>query len=372
MTVRKQRATQTATGAWAGDSTIQVNLDRKGAITRIYATAEVTPSATLGGATSAGGSIWHIAQNLVIAGGGQTYFQLPADDACKGGLLLHYLNRYDGFGVGHPMAVITAPRRTYTPLTYVLHAGTRPKDACGRDNPFDMTAFIPAVSEGQLRADWVTSGNDVMDDVVTISSATLRFTLCFVMGEEAELLEEMAGQDIMQGSVLPPGVKAMIPAWTAERFPHTATQTSYNEERNVPAGGWLSHIALVDQDDTATRSLLASDQVTGIAIKESRFGFDPIAAFVDCDQADHPLGDNLVVDDGVDLGGAAPHGVFVKDLTRHATTPWGREYGMNMGAPGVGVGDVKLGLTVSTYAAGDDSLIIYRRRLPVSPGTRIP
>lgn len=370
MSARKQRASQTATGTWAADSTVQVNLDRRGAITRIYATARVTPSATLGGATLIPAGLWRIMRNLTIAGG-KTFFTLPDDDGCNGGVLLHYLNRWDGHGVGHPTAPITAPRQTFTPLTYVFHAGTRPKDTYGRDNPFDMTAFIPAVAEGQLRADWVSSGNDVLDDAVTITSAVYAFVLCTVQGNDEDIMEEMAAQGVLTGVALPPGVKAMEPAWIARNYPHTQTATSYSDEVDAPAGGWLSHVAMLSQDDTATRTLLSPDSLTGVAIKINRESYNPVEALVEADHADHPLGDNLVGDDAADLGGAAPHAIVVKDLTLHQRTPWGREYGFNMAGQGVVAGDVKVGQTIPTYAAGDDTLFIYRRRLPIGEGVAL-
>ena len=162
----KRSYTQTNTAAWAADSAgIAVDIDRTGLITRIDATVEITPSLTLDGASQPD-SIFRVIQNLRVVGGSHTYFTLPADDACMGGILLHNLNVYDGFGLGHRDGDIAAPGRTYVPMNFVLHAGSRPKDMFGRDNPYDLSAFIPANKEGQLRAEWVTSGNDVMDDSV--------------------------------------------------------------------------------------------------------------------------------------------------------------------------------------------------------------
>ena len=58
----------------------------------------------------------------------------------------------DGFGYGHGTGSVTAPFGTaYVPVNFVFHAGGRPKDMYGKDDPFDMSAFLPAHEESQLR-----------------------------------------------------------------------------------------------------------------------------------------------------------------------------------------------------------------------------
>lgn len=365
MAVRKVEETQTETGTWAADSGgISTDLIKNGAITRIKATAEVTPSGGgLAGANQPNG-LFRVVQNLRIAGGSHTYFTLPADDAAMGGVLLHYLNQYDGFGLGHTDASVAAPSRTYSPVTFVYHCGSRPKDKYGRDNKFDLTAFIPSTLESRLTAVWVTSGNDVMDDTITISSAVMRYTVSTVLGAEADLLQEMAHQEVMT----PPGVKAMIPAWTAEVFQHTATASDYSGERNVPTGGWLKRIVIVEQDDTATRSVRAQDEVTGVAIKLAKDGSHLLRVFVDQMLASLPPGSVLEADDAaLDFGVHAPEGIFIIDLRPHVSyaSPAGRDYGLDLTRYNIGSGDVKLGLTITNYTAGDDSLIVYENYLPI-------
>ena len=364
----KQTYTQTQTGTWSGDTTISTALDRKGAITRIYATVEVTPSATLTGANQADG-LFRLIKTLTISGGAHTYFTLPSDDACGGGILLHLLNRRDKFGIGHPLGTITAPHHTYTPITYVLHAGTRPMWN-GRDNPYDLTAFIPAISEAQVTADWSTAGNDVMDDTVTISSAVIRYTLCHVMGDEQEILQEMMGQGVM--GVLPPGAKAMIPAWSQENFAHSATSSDYSTERNLPTGGYLSRVVILEQDATGTRAIRAADEVTGIAIKDSKRGVNLYQANADIQMAHEGPASFYKADDAAEFGVVAVEGFSVVDVRDNMDSPHTREYGMNLGASGLGTGDLKLGLTITVYAAGDNSMILYERRLAVGADRRLP
>ncbi len=351
--MRKKMLTQTDTATWAADSAgIATDLERNGVITRITATAEVTPSATFDGANQVDG-LWRIVQNLRVVGGAHTYFNLPADDAAMGGTLLHYLNALDTGMVGHSSGDITAPDRTYVGVNFMLHCGSRPR-VNGVDNPFDLSGLIPGLYESQLRAEWVTSGNDVMDDTVTIGSATMRFTLHYIAGTHGEIVAEMA----RQGVYAPVGgAHAMIPAWTSEVFAHTSTKSDYTEERNLPLGGYLRRIGIACQDATATRSIRAEDEVTGVRVKINEETL--LQAHADALASVLPLGTQMEADEGAaDFGGYSPKGIIPIDLR-----PFGHsDYGINL-APRQ-VRSAKLGLTITTYASGDDSLILYERYEP--------
>jgi len=354
MTLRKVTKTQTDTGTWAADSPgIGVDLEKTGLITQMEVTVEITPaaSAALDGANVAD-SIFRTIQNLRIEGGAHTYITLPADDAAMGGTLLHYLNKVDFPGIFHASGDVAAPAHIYVGVTWPLHFGSRPFDMFGRPNPFDLTAFIPAHAESQLRAVWVTSGNDVLDASVTIGSAVMRFTLHVVQGTDAEIRAEMARQSVQQ---------AMVPAWVAQVFAHTATSSDYAEERDVPTGGYLKRIAIAEQDDTGARSIRVADGVTGVALKLPLQNEELFREFVD-----HWTGHLRAETAGeldeavVDFSAHAPVGILIKDLR-----PYGHpDYGLNMTR--MTTGAVKLGLTITTYTAGDDSLILYERYAPYS------
>lgn len=361
--LRLQQETQVDTAAWAASSSgISTDLLRNGVITEIRAVAEITPSATLAGANQPDG-LWRVIQNLSIMGGSQTYFTLPSKTEPVGGTLLHYLNRYDGFGLGHPIGAIVAPQRTFTPLTFVMHCGVRPRDGHGKLNPFDLSGFIPTSPESRLRAIWVTGANSVMDDIVTISSGTLRFTLANVLGDESDIMGEMAAQKV----VLPPGAKCMVPQWSAEIYTHTGTFSDYSAERNVPTGGYLRRVVIAEQDETTTggRGLRAGDEVTAIALKLSKDGTVLVRVFVEQQQVDFPPANNTEADDAaLDFGGYTANGVYVMNLAAHIPKSHhpANEYGMNMES--LGVGDVKLGFTITTYTSGDATAILYERLVP--------
>lgn len=365
MGLLKQRQTQTTTGTWSASTTISTLLDRDGVITRIYATVEVTPSATLTGANQPDG-LFRVLRGLRIVGGGHTFFDTPVEAGGQGGTLLHYLNLLDGFGLGHPAGGITAPMRLFTPITFALHCGARVRKPSGKDNPYDLSAFIPASALASLSAEWSTSANSLMDDVVTISSATIRYTHCQILANELELLEEMGRQKV----VLPPGVKAMMPDWSTEVYAHTADFADYSSEHNVPTGGWLKRIALLAQDATTTRPLRAADEIAGISLKLKRDGTHVYKARTEHLLSDFPVASNLEADDGAaDFQMNAPVGIYHIDGREPTNGEVQSDYGLDMNA--LGVGDLILGLTVENYASGDDTLILYEKFKQVLLGQAI-
>ena len=358
--LRKRSITQTAFLTWSGDTTISADIDQVGHITQIDFTVEVTPSATLAGANQPDG-LFRVIQNLAVKGGSHTYIDLPADDGCGGGVLLHYLNAHDYPGkLFHHSGAITAPSRTYQPITYVVHSGTRPQKASGLENKFDLTGFIPASTESQLRLEWTVSGNDVMDDTVTISSATGRVTLHYVTGSEEDIRNEMAAQGVLA---------AMCPAWRGQRHTHDSTYGNYSDEINIPTGAYLSRVSLLAQDATASRTLRAMDEWTGVQVKLNNDEI-LIQAFADAIAAKTSArGTFLMADDADDdFAGEAIYGFGVLDLKDHAVVhgPNGnllsKDWGVNL--IGVPQGLPKLGLTVTTYTSGDDTLILWERHLP--------
>ena len=226
--MRKITQTQTDSGVWVADSTISTDLERVGLLTRLDMTCEITPSATFDGANQPH-SIKRLIQNMRVIGGAHTYFNLPADDGCGGGILLAYMGLKDGHGVGHEGGDVAAPSASYVPMNWTFHAGSVPRIRPDLDNPFDLSAFVPAGQEGQLRAEWTTSGNDVADDTVTIASAIMRFTNHRVIGTQAEIMQEIA----MQGVQFPGGATGMVPAWKLSTLisisqPTTVAEAEYS------------------------------------------------------------------------------------------------------------------------------------------------
>ena len=357
--MRKITQTQTDSATWGADSTIATDLERVGLLTRIDATVELTPSATLSGANQIDG-LWRLIRNMRIVGGAHTYVNLPADDGAMAGVLLHYLNTNDGFGPGHEAGDVAAPSESYVPVNFVFHMGSRPLDKYGRDNPYDLSAFVPANAESQLRAEWSVSGNDVMDDTVTISSAVMNFTLHRLLGTEQEMLEEMARQEV----VLPAGAKGMVPAWSALVHGNAAATTDFNAEQvDIVVGSFLKRIATLNQDATANRPIRASDQVTEMEISVPKTTEALYRAKVEYALSLFPAGTNLTADDaGPNFGAHVAEGIHVIDLRSRASSLVGREYGLDL--RGQESGTFKLGLLISNRAVGDGTLILFERYQP--------
>ena len=356
MTLRKISDTQTSTATWAASSAgISTDIDRIGLLTRIDFTAETVPSATLGGASQPG-SAWHIVQNMTIRGATKTYYDLPGDAGGVGGLLLHIMNMAEGHGQGTTPTLITGPRAIFTPFNFVFHAGSRPRLRPDLDNPFDLTAFVPAGLEGQLTSTWVTGANTSADNTVTINSSVGRFTLHRVMGTDAELREEMRRQGVQA---------AMVPAWTARTESPTATASDFSDLTDIPTGAFLRKIVVVEQDATGTRPIVGGDTITQLSILLQDAN-ETIVRMTTMGALACHLGpaDYLVADDAADAGSMCWAGASVLDLRPYTTpgNPLGTDYGLDL--RGLRTGQVRLGKTIATNTSGDDILILFDRLIP--------
>lgn len=371
--------TQTDTLTWAGDTTIAGDLEREGLATRYDFTAEITPSATLTAANQPD-SLGRVLANLQIVGSSKTYFNLPSIDGGQGGTLLHHINRLDGFGIGHPDGAIANPpsQLNLTPMTWTFHCGSRPRDKYGRDQPFDLTGFIPAGVEGQLRINWTTNTNDVMDDTVTISSAVGRITAHRVVGTEDDIKGLMAMQEIHGFPMGANGpANGMIPVWSATLNANSQTTTDYDSEQiDLIGGAWLKRLLFLCQDATGDRPLRAGDEVTRVNIRSAEASEEVYRSWLDRVTASLPPGDMLTADSGaavnaavatpigVDFNLAAPQGVYFIDLRGRAGpgVPLSPDYGWNL--RGVRTGQLTMGLYITTRADGDDTLVIQERMEP--------
>lgn len=364
MALYQEEKTQNQTITWSASGSPQVDLAPNGLITELELTAEVTPSATLAGANVPDGLL-KVGRNFEITGSDGVYFQLPNEAGGHGSTMLHYLNLLDYHRVGHPNGDITAPQRTYTAMSWWLHCGGRPW------NPHDLTAFLPGLNSNDLKLVWHTTANSVMDDSVTISSATLRVSRAYTIGSEAEVRERMREQGVFlpqfdaYGKPLI-GVTGMIPSWRGNYTGITTTYASYGLERNLTPGMFLRRLTVASQDETATRPVLASDIATGLQIDYmSRvivelFGDGlmnrwPAGSFLTANSG----GANSVdADTSLDFDGHAPRGLMSYDF-RSAFHP---DYGLNN--VGISGGDSKVGLTVTLQTSGDDVFYLEEATTP--------
>jgi len=368
MALRKQSFTQPTVATWAASTLLSTALERIGVLTRIDVTSEITPSATLTGANQPDG-LFRPLQNLNIRGSPSIYTDLPSLVEGQGGTLLHYLNKADRHGLGHPDGAVTAPSLTFTTVNHVIHCGTRPRSRSGADNPFDMSAFIPASLESSLTAEWRTTPNTVMDDTVTISSAVQRYTLHRLLGTDAEIRAEIAQQKMEEGWAYPSWVDSqgraqaptgMMPAWQANVTSPTATTTSFETLTiDLPHGNFVRRIAILAQDATATRALRAEDELTELAIVSRIAGNERLLQIRTQYLNMHlEYGSNLEADDAaLDFGNHVPKGIYIIPLHQYVSNPAWKEYGLNMRA--AARGDMTIGTIINTNASGDDLLTLF-------------
>lgn len=329
-------------------STIQqTDLPRDGVITRIDCEVQLTPSATLVGANLPMG-IWHVIDTLrVVGSGGIQYVGMGSGELL--GRMIHQFNLVDF--PGHAFAGarnITAPNPTYVPIVFRLHFGSRPRSIYDHDNPFDLSAFIPAHRDSSLKIEWGCPANSVVDGTVTITSAVMKLTVYQVTGTEKEIMEEMAAQGCDPTA-------PMFPLSSTESYSHTGTISDLGKTFDVPTGNYLRRIGIMAEDATAV-PVLATDEITRVGLILPQTG----ERLIDVDfsgllAANNPDGIMLLADEGstTDTYRQAQTGIAILDLRPH----WNIEKGFNL--TNFKTGDVKLGVTVNTYAAGDKSYLFY-------------
>ncbi len=338
------RRRQTPTWAWAASSTVGQDINASGAITRIVLRLRLTFSGAAAAAIQEDGT-WRAIETLTLRGnGGVNYFSMGDQQI---GRMIHLLNLNDKVlpGPGHTNMATT------NDWIFVLHFGSRPFDQYGRPNPFDLSAFVPAFDDNGLRLDWLTGAAAVPDDTVTISSATMTATIFEVLGTKAEIMAEMRRQGVRQ---------PMVPSSSYFSYAHTGNFSDVSRELDVPAGAFLRRIAILAQDDTATRPLRADDEITEVALKlpvgNQRVFFDDFPSMI------YQQGtiQDLLVDDNATTGGAicVGQGFATMDLREQADP----DYGLDLRQ--FKSGDVKLGVTVANYAAGDDSFYWFDQVRP--------
>lgn len=340
------RKTETGTGTWAASSDIQLTLPNDGAITRIVLYYALTGTGILAADTNTEFPQFKPIQNLKVEGSKGTYLGLSGEQM---GRVMGLLNMYDFPGK-------TFYRRMATNTIYgalVLHFGSRPRDAYGRDNPFDLTAFIPAEDEspnGLKLTITTTAASDICDTAVDISAGTFYADVYKVQG-----LPNMSG---------------MRPMGSSEFYNHVANKSDLSDLHDVPTGCYLRRIVLLSQDATATSSggpLLAGDEIAKVGLllpKENRRliesdwgplvsmgGIHRFPAMTAAGAVTKPI-------DG------ANEGFAVLDLREYGHP----DYGLDL--RNYQTGDVKLGLTIQNYASGDDTIIFYDTVQPYTGRSR--
>lgn len=323
---------------YSAGNDVQVELPNEGVITRLDLELSITASGSAAAALSVMG-LWRAIQNLKIeGGGGKNYFGMSGTQM---GMLLHYLNLVD-----HPGTTWREIVATTTIINLRLHFGSLPKTVMGRDNPFDMSCAIPALDETNLRLTWsCAASDDTIDDILTISSGTMRVAVHEVLMSKAEWATRKAAG-------------FFIPVSSSESYDPGATKSDFQGERDIPTGNCVRRIGIMTLDATAGASngpLLKDDQMTEVGIKivpDNRWLIQTRSKAL---ELQNPVLDGMQVVDTPNT--YSPHnptgGLYVLDLRHHFNPLYGLD------ARGLRTGDLKLGMTIGAYSSAEKEHIWY-------------
>ncbi|MDD5541446.1 MAG: hypothetical protein PHG61_12220 [Candidatus Marinimicrobia bacterium] len=349
-----KRIIQSSTWAASTDLT-PVDLPREGIITEVTIRANLT--ATL---TAAAYDDWfrRVIQSIKIQGdGGHTYLGMGGEQMST--ILSLWNNITGNYPTIHSNGAgiaLSAPDVGSTAFTSVFkfHPGNNPRDR------FDLSAGIPAMDLSTLQILLSTTAAAVTDAAGPITAGTFNYEISEVVltpDEKARM-----------GSI-------MTPLGSTLTYSHTANYSDFGYNIDVPGGAFLRSIIMRVMDDTATVPRRKDDEVTAVKfflprtgeivfeqniyeLKQSmmsRFGCPGIAGDVG------PIGAIATIRPGPEsLQNMVPAGFVIIDL---------REFGY----PGKGIdmrnmqtGDMKLGLTIANFAAGDDTTFYFDQLMPYS------
>jgi len=331
-----------------------VDLPRDGLITEITIRAHVT--ATL---TAAAYDDWfrRIIQNIKFEGdGGRAYLGMSGTQmSCVLSLwneITAHAPTLVSNGAGIALAAPDVASATFDSI-FKFHPG------CNKSDPFDTSVVIPAAFLSMLQAKLTTTSNAVVDAAGLITAATFNYEVAVVQGSTAELK----------------ALAVMSPVGSTLVYTHTADYSDFSYDIDVPAGAWLrSIIARITDDTGALVGRRKNDEVTGMKLKKPKSGdfvFESNIAELQHTMAQR-FGCPGVCGDVGPIGAIAtirpapaavlsmlPSGFVVIDL-RMFGHPL---YGLDL--RGYQTGDLKLGLTIANYAAGDATTLYWDQLLPI-------
>ena len=330
------------TSAWVASSDLTgVDIYREGLITEVIVRAVMTATLT---ATALSDATKRVIQNLKIQGdGGRTYLGLSGEQSAR---LLNFMNMCD-FGnefvsPGGVLTTVDVGSTSFDQL-FVFHPGSNPKD------PFDLSAAIPARALSVLQLLLTTTAAAVTDAAGAITAGTYFYQINQVLD-------------------VPVPAGLMCPLGSTTVWAHDANYSDYSKKFDVPAGAWLRRIVMLVQDATATTPLRKNDEVAAVRLELPKAANKEIGAWLwqtllaetakiyglhGSSQSEAALGAVATTRPGYNATPFIPHGLAIIDLRKY----FHPVYGMDL--TGFQTGDVKLGVTVENYAAGDDTLIYW-------------
>jgi hypothetical protein len=343
-----------ATSTWGASSDLTpVDLPRDGLITEI--TLRFLCTATLT-ATAVEDYFRRILQNIKFEGdGGRAYLGMSGTQMST---ILSLWNEVVAHapticsnGAGIALSAPDVGSTTFSSV-FKFHPGSFKND------PFDTSVVIPAAFLSMLQAKLTTTAAAVTDAAGNITAGTIYYEVNVVQGTTQELKQ----------------LATMSPVGSTLVYAHTANYSDFSYDIDVPGGAFLRSIIARFTDDTATVPRRKNDEVTGMKLKKpktgdfvfeqlihelqhtmaQRFGCPGVAGDVG------PIGAIATIRPGPEsLQSMLPAGFVIVDLR-----PFGHPvYGLDL--RGYQTGDLKLGLTIENYAAGDATTIYWDQLLPI-------
>jgi len=331
-----------------------IDLPREGIITDV--TIRFNGTATL---TAAAYDDWfrRVIQNIKVQGnGGRTYLGMGGTQMST--MLSLWNNIRDGFPTVHSNGAgiaLAAPDVGSTVFVSVFkfHPGNNPQDR------FDLSAGIPAMDLATLQVILTTTAAAVTDAAGTITAGTFNYEISEVI---------LTPEEKRRMGVI------MTPLGSTLTYTHTATYSDFGYTIDVPTGAYLRSILMRCLDDTATVPRRKDDEVTAVKLwlpktgeivfeqniyelKQSmmrRFRCPGVAGDVG------PLGAIATTRPAPEsLLNMVPAGFAIIDLSE-----FNPPYGFDLRS--LQTGDVKLGLTIGSYAAGDSTTFYWDQLIPES------
>jgi hypothetical protein len=343
-----------ATSTWAASSDLTpVDLPRDGLITEITIRFAVTATLT---ATAVDDWFRRILQNIKIEGdGGRAYLGMSGTQMST---ILSLWNEAVAHaptlmsnGAGIALSAPDVGSTTFTSV-FKFHPGSFKND------PFDTSVVIPAAFLSMLQAKLTTTAAAVTDAAGNITAGTIYYEVAVVQGNTRELKE----------------LAVMSPVGSTLVYTHTANYSDFSYDIDVPGGAYLRSIIMRVTDDTATVPRRKNDEVTGMKLKKpksgdfvfeqtivelqhamaQRFGFSGTAGDVG------PIGAIATIRPApASLLSMLPAGFVIVDMRMFGHPV----YGLDL--RGFQTGDLKLGLTIANFAAGDATTIYWDQLLPI-------
>jgi hypothetical protein len=343
-----------ASSTWGASADLTpVDLPREGIITDIK--IRFNGTATLA-ATAYDDWFRRVIQNIKVQGdGGRTYLGMGGEQMST--ILSLWQEIKDNVPTLHSNGAgiaLASPDLGTTAFTVVFqwHPGNNPRDR------FDLSAGIPAMDLATLQILLTTTVAAVVDTGgAAITAGTYNYEISEVLLSPEEKRR--------MGSI-------MTPLGSTLTYTHTATYSDFGYTIDVPTGAFLRSILMRCLDDTATVPRRKDDEVTAVKLwlpktgeiileqniyelkqaMMSRFGCHGIAGDVG------PIGAIATTRPApgalLDL---VPAGFAIVDFTE-----FNPPYGLDLRA--YQTGDVKLGLTIGSYAAGDDTTFYWDQVTP--------